>query len=332
MKKVEWFILGIAVLFIVLITVVITVNVTIKHQTESVAPVAAEEPVPAVEPAVEEEIPAATPAAAEESVPVVETPPAEEPVPAVEPAVEEDSYTDVLDPYGMYKVPEEWAAERGGLFVERETGLYTVGNLVPRYNLETYGVGYSYGDNSTEDGLLYITDNTSNWSEENAPTVIQPATVAIGDFPVLQVSRNEQLHYFGDAKETLKLSKTGDSTYTIPAGYRGKYAPIIDQVFYERPTKGHTSVVDMDENVVSDVRNLEYGEDYKYEWFEGTDYYEQQFTANCRCYDRRDIVDYKISGELTKFGYVAFDISGLEPGFYIFYYRDGGDAVFEITE
>ena len=325
MRKIEWIVVGIAIVFIVLITVVITVNVTIKRQAEPAAPAAepvAEEAAPAIEP---EAAPAAEEPVAEEAAPAVEP----EAAPAAEePLAEESSYTDELDPYGMYKVPEEWAADRGGLFVERETGLYTISNLVPRYNLETYGVGYSYGDNNTEDGLLYITDDSNDWSEEQAPTNIDRAIVSAGDFPVLQVGRNEQLCYFGKIKERLELYKTSDPTYTIPAGRRGKYAPIIDQVFYGRPTKGHTSVVDMDENVVGDVRNLEYGTDYKYEWFEGADYHEYQFVANCRCYNRRNTEEYEIYGELTKFGYVAFDISDLEPGNYIFNW----DTVFEIVE
>lgn len=328
MKKVEWFILGIAVLFIVLITVVITVNVTIKHQTESVAPAAAEEPVPAVEPAVEEEIPAATPVVADEPAPAVETPSAEEPVPAVEPAVEEDSYTDVLDHYGMYKVPEEWAAERGGLFVERETGIYTLNNEVPRYNLDTYGVGFSYNSSSTEDVLLYVYDTEQ--MPNNIPTDNRKGIVASGDFPIMQVSKGEELHYYGEAENSLKFYKIDFYGYTIPACYCGmpiSFSPIIDHVRYNEMHGDNIGIFDMDEDPVVDVRNLDYGEDYKYEWYEGTKYNELQYTANCRCYTKDTSNMYKVPGTLTKFGYVAFDISDLEPGFYT-----RGHAVFEITE
>lgn len=327
MRKIEWIVVGIAIVFIVLITVVITVNVTIKRQAEPAAPAVepvAEEAAPAIEP---EAAPAAEEPVAEEAAPAVES----EAAPAAEePLAEESSYTDELDPYGMYKVPEEWAADRGGLFVERETGIYTTGNLVPRYNLDIYDVGYSTNDDSTEDVMLYLYDAAGKVPDE-IPTNTRDAILSSADFPILQVGKDEELHFYGGEKEFIEISKVDFVGYTIPACFYGmpaSYAPVIDHVIYTDVARNNIGVFDADENPVDDVRNLEYSKEYKYEWYEGTSYNEVQYRANCSCYRVNYSETYKIPGELTKFGYIKFDISSLEPGFY----TRGLHAVFEIVE
>jgi len=259
----------------------------------------------------------------------IDEPLAEEEEP-VEDFVEEDSYTEPFDPYGMYRVPEEWAAERGGLYVERDTGIYTLQSLVPRYNLDNYAVGYSINDDNTEDVLLYLYDNMD---VEDVPTTTTQAILSSGDFPILQVSKGEELHYYGDADETMTIAKTNFVGYSIPAcryGSSEMYAPVDDHVYYGDVYRNNIGVFDMDENPVSDVRDLEYGKDYKYEWYEGTEYHELKCIANCYCYDYKYALDNKIdiSGKLTKFGYVAFDISNLEPGFY----TSDLHSVFEVVE
>ena len=325
MKKSEIFIMILAGILVLSTVVFVVVRVNMRQreiaiQSQIDAGFITEDPVVDEEPL--------------ENAPVEDVLPEDEPIPDVveetEDTVEEDSYTEPFDPYGMYKVPEEWAAERGGLYVERDTGIYTLQSLVPRYNLDNYTVGYSFNSSSTEDVLLYIYDDIP---VDDPPTATTKAILSSDDFPILQVNKGEELHYYGDADETMTISKTNFVGYSIPAcrcGLSELYVPIDDHVYHGDTYRNNIGVFDMDENPVSDVRDLEYGRDYKYEWYEGTEYHELKCIANCRCYDYKYALENKIeiSGKLTKFGYVAFDISNLEPGIY----TSDLHSVFEVVE
>lgn len=239
----------------------------------------------------------------------------------------------VLDEYGMYRVPEEWAADHGGVFIERNGEIYAVSPEVPRYVAEKYGVGYSFGSDNTETMSLYLYDA----KELNAeiPSRVRKAITSAGDFSILQVSRKEELRVYNEyVINEMSLVKSEYVGYTIPARTAGlgttDYFPMIDHVMLSI-NRNDMNVFDTNDNLVADVHDLEYGRTYLFEYYSGTEYHEIEVVADSKCYTNpKPNHDNTVSLplELTKFGYAAVDISSLEPGFYTLM----ESTVFEVVE
>lgn len=239
----------------------------------------------------------------------------------------------LTDEYGMYRVPMEWAAEHGGIFVERNGGLYAVSPEVPRYVAEKYGVGYSFGSSDTEDMLLYLGDTDE--LDDDIPSGVRKAITSAGDFPILQVSKNEKLEVYNQYMiNEVDFVKSEFVGYTIPARDGGNgandYFPVIDHVMPD-VNRNDMNVFDLNDNLVADVHDLEYGKTYSFEYYSGTEYHEMEVVANSRCYTNpkpKNDIRIALPIELTKANYAVVDISSLEPGFYVIQ----ENTVFEVVD
>lgn len=190
--------------------------------------------------------------------------------------------------------------------------------------------------NEKVDMALYMSDGAE--LSENIPTDSRECIVASGDFPILQVGRDDEvIMYSASSVDDITIYGASFVGYTIPAfqsgeGVRVSYFPVIDHVYPNGINRENMGVFDLNEKPVSDVHDLEYGKSYKYEWYSGAEYNEVDLYANSRCYVRNPEETYTISSELTKNGYVTFDFSSFEPGIYSYGIGPLGETVFEIVE
>lgn len=237
------------------------------------------------------------------------------------------------NPNELFKVSQEWAAEHDGLYGMIDGEFYSLTNQLPSTIVDKYDVGYviapegSSIDSDTVD--LFFTDVMD--VIDGVPTDARMATVTIGDFSPLKLrKKDDKIVVFGNGQTLFfKMEFVG---YTIPAAQldvEDGYYPIVDHIKPNNKIIEHPGLFTLDEQPVEDVRKLEYGEKYLYEYYIGTDYYEIETVANARCYKAlQDSVGLEMLP--TKLGYFEIDISGLEPGFYSPIGME--EAVFEIVD
>lgn len=257
--------------------------------------------------------------------------------------IENNEEMEILNgPYGMYWVDEPFAKERGGYYVIRDDKLYSVASLVPKSRIDEVGVGCTNHRSTSFPSFLYIDDKYE--LNDTTFTKHTDAIISAGDFPILSVKKSEKI--VGYNITNLPLVKTDFIGYSIEAvSYGGdRIWPVLTQElpveqFGIPDNSKHLSISDLNGKPINDFRNLEYNEECFFEWYEGTEYHGEKMFANCRCYrktvgiaqPKEGETGYNIEGELTKLGYAAFDLSSLEPGFYICYYG-AIYSVIEITE
>lgn len=228
--------------------------------------------------------------------------------------------TTLEDPYGMYVVTEEWLKEHGGYAVERNGKLYA---FYSQYGVmggvpENYSVGYEFSGRGLQWTYLYLSDDNSI---KDIPTGLSGRSeVSAGDFPIFKVSKKEEVRVYNkNVLDEIELSTANFYGYTLNATHiNGSYRPVIDyEVTAERGIVGakKPSVCDTNDQPVADVYDLEYGKEYKYNWFKGTEYHEMTVKADSQCYavNKNRI---QVPVELSKKGYAVMDISGLAPGTY----------------
>ncbi|MBQ3292741.1 hypothetical protein IJG93_00310 [Candidatus Saccharibacteria bacterium] len=231
--------------------------------------------------------------------------------PPREPIVEEK------DPYEIFVTDEDWVKETNGYAVERNGKLYTLSALMPSTVITEYGCGYQTGG-EFEEGRgsdLYLYDQREI---SDVPTKATNALISIGDFPIYYVDSGEELRVYSDEPlEEVEIKQAEFYGYTIPAtGRQVTYFPIQDYI-YEGLDGNITdpAVLTADGNPVEDVRKLEYGKQYMFEWYEGMDYHSQTLAATSRCYlVDDDNLAIKVPVKKTKEGYGIVDLSEVEPG------------------
>ena len=154
----------------------------------------------------------------------------------------------------------------------------------------------------------------------NVPTEATDAITLIGDFPTYYVDMGEELRvYNSNPIEEIDIEKLEFYGYTIPAiGRQSTYFPLRDRVLCGLSGITNVALLTSDGDPVNDVRKLEYGKDYVFEWYEGTEYHSEIYSANCRCYIK-DGSSLKVPVKMTKNGYGVVDLTGLEPGSYLIY-------------
>lgn len=237
------------------------------------------------------------------------------------------------DPNVLFQVSEEWASEHDGLYALINDEFYTLMNELPAMVLDKYDVGYV----TIPEGSEIVTDEVSYFLrdiiklKDDIPSETRDALVTAGDFLPLQVHRSDSLVMFGKPVDSIDLFRLDFAGYTIPAtqvDQTNNYYPVINHNRPNNIVENHAGVYTLEEEPVEDVRDLEYGKEYLYECYIGTEYRESKLVANSRAYslNRRDAVE--LSAETTKFGYFLVDISNLETGFYT--YRS--NTVFEIVD
>ncbi len=239
------------------------------------------------------------------------------------------------DPYALYRVSEEWIKEMGGMVIERNGALYSLSGHVPQSVLDDYGVGLASVRRGLEDrAFLFMFDQVKI---TDVPTASTKTLVTAGDFPLIKVNRNERVRLYSTTTVThLGIVPTKQIGYTIEAIAHsdiGMYSPVLNKVMTTSQIVGtHPSVCDMTDTPVADVHDLEYGQKYKYIWYEGTEYHEMTLTADCKCYDwpTNNPLDSRVINLpviLGKDGYATVDFSGAEPGIYC---AVPGGALFEV--
>ena len=123
--------------------------------------------------------------------------------------------------------------------------------------------------------------------------------------------------YSSQPVEKVSMKRAQFYGYTIPAtGRQVTYFPIID--FEYAGLNGNITrpaVLTPDGNPVEDVRRLEHGKEYMFEWYEGMEYHSKTFAADSRCYivDDDDLAFF-VPVNMTKNGYGIVDLSEVEPG------------------
>ena len=236
------------------------------------------------------------------------------------------------DPYGMYIVTEEHLKKNGGYVVERNGKLYTFyseGGVMSDV-ADEYRIGYKLGNDKKYAIYLYLVDI---YKIHDVPSGLSGiVATSAGDFPIFKISKNEEIRVYNKHTiENISVSPVSYYGYTINATHiDGTYRPIIDcDASVEKGAVGakKPSVCDMSGNPVSDVYNLEYGKEYMYSWYKGTEYHEIKMVADSRCYAFNDPdVPVQVPINYTKNGYAVMDISKLPLGIYCL-----GNGIFEIT-
>ena len=191
------------------------------------------------------------------------------------------------------------------------------------------------GDRTVDnDGVarLFLYDDPAGVRDE-IPTSTRHGIITSGDFDILSIAKGDEIKIYSDIQlPTLLLRNAEFTGYTIEASDHSgtatmTYFPIIDHVLISDDIgKSNVGVFDENDTPVADVRNLEYGKGYLYEYYTGTEYHEIHLVANCKCYEASD-AEIEVPIELTKNGYSTVDLSQLEPGIYAC-----GSSVFELTE
>ena len=249
----------------------------------------------------------------------------------------------VQDPYAMYRVSEEWIKEMLNLnkspfmVVERDGVFYSLLGRVPQKVLDDYGVGYVSGSRGLEDiTYLFLSDAGD---VTGVPASTDRALLTAGDFPLIKVSRNEQVRLYAKYEiSNIAIMPTEQIGYTIEAIVHSDnqmYSPVLNDTMIGGQIRGiNPSVCDMTDTPVADVHDLEYGQNYKYIWYEGTEYHEMVLPAICKCYNlkvsslpTKEMISLPVI--LGKEGYATVDFSGLAPGTY---YTMMYGSLFEIVE
>lgn len=225
------------------------------------------------------------------------------------------------DQFEMYEVSEDWVATHNNrsCILERDGKLYGVNTVLPGYIVEKYNIGWQYGMPSS-DGLtgLWMSDG-----KVDAPTNASGTLTSAGDFPVFQVKRGEQLRIYAidEIPTELELTSANFYGYTIMATQVNFFAPMdehthVSGTFASKIGISNVEITDLGGNPVEDVRNLEYGQEYIYSWFEGTQYGEKRMLANSKTFVLNFSDEISLPLELTKNGYCVADTTGLALGFY----------------
>ena len=260
--------------------------------------------------------------------------PAQEPKEEVaEESVQEEPIEEEFDQFEMYVIDEDWIAEHnnGVCILERDGKLYGVNTVLPGYIVEKYNIGWQYGMPSS-DGV------TSLWMSDgkiDVPTNASNTLTSAGDFPVFQVKCGEQLRLYATngVPTELKLTSADFYGYTIMATEVNFFAPMdehthVNGTFASETGISNVQIADLNGNPVDDVRDLEYGQEYIYSWFKGTQYDEKQMIANSKTFILDSSSNISLSVEPTKEGYFVADTSELPLGFYAI----NRQALFEVVD
>ena len=167
------------------------------------------------------------------------------------------------------------------------------------------------------------------------PTNASNTLTSAGDFPVFQVKCGEQLRLYATngVPTELKLTSADFYGYTIMATEVNFFAPMdehthVNGTFASETGISNVQIADLNGNPVDDVRDLEYGQEYIYSWFKGTQYDEKQMIANSKTFILDSSSNISLSVEPTKEGYFVADTSELPLGFYAI----NRQALFEVVD
>ena len=236
------------------------------------------------------------------------------------------------DPYAVFEVSEEWIQDncrsgemnaRPGFVVERYGRLYNFSTFMPADNVDKYGIGY-------QNGVDYIDMRTpvnaylfENKPLEGSSAYYNSEYISAGDFPAFALSRNEEVRvydsngFINDGDLYVKKASFVGNTIEVFKFEEGRAHPVINNVpdgdSQSRIDTYHMTdagIFDMNDNPVENYRDLNYGDNYKFEWFNGTEYHELVYPATCRCYHVEEKEQkIQLPTKKTKNGYLSADMS-----------------------
>lgn len=244
---------------------------------------------------------------------------------------------EVRDPYEAFVVSEEWATENNATVIERDGKLYSVDGILPEDTVKKYGFGcYNQAPGLADLAYLYVTDIVKSPSD---PIVTNRMDlISLGDFPIIKVRQGEVARVYNSysVPKNVDLVPTEKIGYTIRAFLRSGgagYLPVLNDTLAGGQMYGdNIGVFDMNDNQVADARDLVYNQNYKYEYYNGTEYHEIIMPANCSAYkyhaDGRSADTISLPVELTKNGYAEFSFD-VAPGIY---YLDTKSISYSVVE
>ncbi|MBQ8985135.1 hypothetical protein IJ076_01055 [Candidatus Saccharibacteria bacterium] len=242
---------------------------------------------------------------------------------------------DDFDPYGMYVITEDWVHNEANsswphYAVEHDGKLYTLSREIPDDNLLKYHVGYqiAFFDPINETFLFYDDDRNIGMQTNIKGRTLTTA----GNFPIIQVKKGEPIRvYASTPQQQERILDAEFYGYTINAAVFDGFHPIVDCVtgfWNTQPVYvNNVDLLDKSGASVDDVRDLNYGEEYLYTWYEKTDYYEIPVVANSLCFAVLDTYQ-SVAVDPTKNGYFQIDTSSLSLGYHAF----KGQVIFEIVD
>lgn len=247
--------------------------------------------------------------------PYMETEVKSEPAPLIvaseveseEPKSEEPEVVDLL---GALRVKENYFENRNSFALKKGGDYYVLDSQMYKFDVAKYP---NIGSRVEYDGSRQLTANISNTRK-----------LVIGPVPVLTIEKGKDKICYFSASTPASLGLHKATFYGYGTCIRMQdcleiYNPGDEgEEFYYYYDGAHDyAVLDDKGNSVSDVYNLEQGQEYTVCWYVGTQYNERKLKAESSIYD----VDiqaptYKIEPEFTKEGYATFNLSEVEPGLY----------------
>lgn len=329
MKKDYVIIILIGLVVALMATTVVLISRDADKKEEVIEDVVIAEPKPTIESKEEANAPAIATIKEESS-----QEPKEE---VVEENVQEEPIEEEFDQFEIYEVDEDWikyySTKNQCYIVERDGKYYELGWELPGSVAVNYNVGWQYRE-VTPDNLTYLWLDVARNNFSMQTAVDSDIMISAGDFPIFQIKKDEKIRiYYADFVNSFAVSEAKFYGYTIMATDSQFLYPILDNnesTFAEEyGTYGINNIelCDMGDTPVEDIRDLTYGEEYKYTWYEGTQYNEIPLIANCKTFAISN-TGKTLSVEPTKDGYLCVDVSVLPTGFYSI----GKKALFEVVD
>lgn len=217
------------------------------------------------------------------------------------------SSVDVNNEISFYQVPDTWINNHNGFYLQRENAYYYLSNTLP-YSDQTSNCGYR----ALVEGERYM------YYEEGGNNT----KLSCGEIPIPIIRSDEKIRQYSNGDVfPLALYPANFTGYTIGAFHPAR-KEVYDLYDFSSGTSLESSkdiiVCGQDGIPVENMRDLEYNQEYIISWYIGTNYYEKSMVANCSCYDEKELeYIYTTEGDLTKNGYVEYDISQVPSGKYI---------------
>ena len=229
------------------------------------------------------------------------------------------------DQFGMYAVEEDWIKKVCGLAVERNGRLYTLTGQVNASILDRYkSIGYVGAIRDELNlSILFVSDQEKM---DSSLSQYKACLITAGDFDIIEVNRDEEVRYYANTPaDVVSIQDAEFIGYTVQAivhSDNNLFSPILDQTITggQFRRSSNAALKDMNDNPVADVRMLNYGDVYKYEWYVGMDYNVMTLIADSKAFivlnDSPERI-HNLPLQMTKEGYEVTDFSSLAPGYYI---------------
>lgn len=247
-----------------------------------------------------------------------------------EPSVTESNPTETpekkFNPMEGLLAARSVVAQSDGAYLIRDGKMYSLNSWVDNNVAQLY-----YGFFSLQGGSVLYTTQAKTFM------------ISYGDVPVPVLQDLDKIVMYSDKGDvpTLTLRQVEFIGYTISV-YEDDVTYYVFDLALHSPAAmeqikkrniNNFTVTDEEGSLLDDWRfGLEYGAEYTVSWFQGTQYNERKIVADSKCYRSVNEERIKLEGNLTREGYVEFDLSGIPAGLYALPLNWlGGSGLIEIT-